>query len=87
MIFDNNFVCTVTGKSYFIRGYLFIDSIVRNLIWKQKARDVILPDILIVSVIKLQSYNLQLCENRGSGTGVLLRILLNFSEQFYAEQL
>ena len=38
-------------------------------------------------LIKLQTYNLQLCENRGSGTGVLLWILWNFSEQFYAEQL
>ena len=33
------------------------------------------------------TYNLQLCENKGSGTGVLLWILWNFSEQFYAEQL
>ena len=33
----------------------------------------------------LQAWILQLYQNRGFGAGALLKMLYNFSEQFYAE--
>ena len=76
--------CKIFKNSFFIEHlrWLLLQVLHKKEVPKNFATS--LPESFF---IKLQSYKLQLCENRGSGTAVLQRILSNFSEQFYSEQL